>query len=123
MSSLAAIEEGNYDLYYGEIRLRNDFDLTELLQVRSKDNESTNLNYSNSTDISYEQYIKAYLAATDMERAAAYQQLAELVSLNAMLIPIGFEKQQIICHRGVVKGIDANLGNPLYNFVNWEFVE
>ena len=120
---MAAIEEGNYDLYYGEIRLRNDFDLTELLQVRSKDNESTNLNYSNSTDISYEQYIKAYLAATDMERAAAYQQLAELVSLNAMLIPIGFEKQQIICHRGVVKGIDANLGNPLYNFVNWEFVE
>ena len=120
---MAAIEEGNYDLYYGEIRLRNDFDLTELLQVRSKDNESTNLNYSNSTDISYEQYIKAYLAATDMERAAAYQQLAELVSLNAMLIPIGFEKQQIICHRGVVKGIDANLGNPLYNFINWEFVE
>ena len=120
---MTAIEEGDYDLYYGEIRLRNDFDLTELLQVRSDDNESTNLNYSNSTDISYEQYIKAYLSATDMERAAAYQQLAELVSLNAMLIPIGFEKQQIICHRGVVKGIDANFGNPLYNFVNWEFVE
>jgi len=120
---MTAIEEGNYDLYYGEIRLRNNFDLTELLQVRTEDNESTNLNYSNSTDISYEQYIKAYLAATDMERAAAYQQLAELVSLNAMLIPIGFEKQQIICHRGVVKGIDANFGNPLYNFVNWEFVE
>ena len=120
---MTAIEEGNYDLYYGEIRLRNDFDLTELMQVRSKDNEKSNLNYSNSTDISYEQYIKAYLAATDMERAAAYQQLAELVSLNAMLIPIGFEKQQIICHRGVVKGIDANFGNPLYNFVNWEFVE
>ena len=81
--------------------------------MRSKDTESTNLNYSNSTDTSYEQYIKAYLAATDMERAAAYQQLEELVGLNAMLIPIGFEKQQIICHRGVVKGIDANIGNTL----------
>lgn len=120
---LTAIEEGEYDLYYGEIHLRNNFDLTELLQVRSKDNESTNLNYSNSTDISYLQYINAYLTAAPAERASAYRSLAELISLNAMLIPIGFEKQQIICHRGVVKGIDANYGNPLYNFINWEFVD
>ncbi len=120
---LTAIEEGDYDLYYGEIHLRNNFDLTELMQVRNKDNETTNLNYSNSTDISYEQYINAYLAAGSMERESAYRNLADLISLNAMLIPIGFEKQQIICHRGVVKGIDANYGNPLYNFVNWEFVD
>ena len=32
-------------------------------------------------------------------------------------------QSQIICHRGVVKGINANYGNPLYDFVNWEFVE
>lgn len=120
---ITAIEEGDYDLYYGEVHLRNNFDLTELLQVRSEDNESTNLNYSNSSDISYVQYINAYLAASPAERAMAYRTLAELVSLNAMLIPIGFEKQQIICHRGVVKGIDANYGNPLYNFVNWDFVD
>lgn len=120
---LTAIEEGDYDLYYGEVHLRNNFDLTELLQVRDEDNEKSNLNYSNSADISYEQYINAYLSAGDMDRASAYRNLADLVSINAMLIPIGFEKQQIICHRGVVKGIDANYGNPLYNFVNWEFVE
>ena len=120
---LAAIEAGEYDLYYGEIRLRNNFDLTELLKVRTEENENSSLNYSNSTDISYEQYINAYLSAGDMDRAAAYEQLAELVSLNAMLIPIGFEKQQIICHRGIIKGIDANFGNPLFNFANWEFVE
>ena len=91
--------------------------------MRTEENENSSLNYSNSTDISYEQYINAYLAAGDMDRAAAYEQLAELVSLNAMLIPIGFEKQQIICHRGIIKGIDANFGNPLFNFANWEFVE
>lgn len=119
---MTALEEGDYDLYYGEVRLRNDFDLTELLQVRTEDNSRTNLNYSNSTDISYEQYINAYLSAGEMERASAYQQLAELISLNAMLIPIGFEKQQIIVHRGTVKGINANFGNPLFDFINWEFV-
>ncbi len=120
---IAAIEAGEYDLYYGEIRLRNNFDLTELLQVRDEDNENSNLNYSNSTDVSYETYINTYLSAGTAERASAYEQLAELVSLNAMLIPLGFEKQEIIVHRATVKGIDANYGNPLYNFVNWEFVE
>ena len=36
------------------------------------------------------------------------------------IIPLGFEKQQIITHRGVIKGVDANAGNPLYGFQNWE---
>ena len=120
---MTAIKEGNYDLYYGEIRLRSNFDLTELMTVRTKDNENSNLNYSNSTDISYLEAINRYLSAGTEQQAAAYRNLAELVSLNAMLIPIGFEKQQIICHRGVVKGINANFGNPLFDFVKWEFVD
>lgn len=120
---MTAIKEGNYDLYYGEIRLRSNFDLTELMTVRTKDNENSNLNYSNSTDISYLEAINRYLSAGTEQQAAAYRNLAELVSLNAMLIPIGFEKQQIICHRGVVKGINANVGNPLFDFVKWEFVD
>ena len=120
---MTAIKEGNYDLYYGEIRLRSNFDLTELMTVRTKDNENSNLNYSNSTDISYLEAINRYLSAGTEQQAAAYRNLAELVSLNAMLIPIGFEKQQIICHRGVVKGINANFGNPFFDFVKWEFVD
>ncbi|MGI5976236.1 MAG: ABC transporter substrate-binding protein [Candidatus Limivicinus sp.] len=124
---LTALEEGNFDFYYGEVKLRNNFDLTELLQVRDVDeddgNTSTNLNFSNTTDISYETYMNAYLSAPNMDRAFQYRTLAEFISQNAMLIPIGFEKQQIICHRGVVKGVNANYGNPLYDFVNWQFIE
>ena len=32
---------------------------------------------------------------------------------------IGFEKEQIVTHGSAVKGVAANLGNPLYNFENW----
>ena len=125
---LTALEEGDFDMYYGEIKLRNDFDLTELLQVKTKDNESSCLNYSGSTDKTFETYINQYLAAGsassvneyDMERASAFETLCRYLGETGSLITIGFEKQQIISHRGVIKGVDPNMGNPLYNFANWE---
>ena len=111
------------DMYYGEVRLRNNFDLTELLQPRKKDNELTNLNYSRSNDSTIVARIEQYLAAPDAARADAYYQLCDYITgTTGCLITIGFEKQQIITRRGVCKGIDPNFGNPLYNFANWEIV-
>ncbi|MBQ7895811.1 MAG: ABC transporter substrate-binding protein [Oscillospiraceae bacterium] len=122
-----ALQEGKtadgtaWDMYYGEIKLRNNFDLTELLQVRDEDNENTNLNFTRSRDMSVEAYINQYLGAGDGSRATAYKQLCDYITTTAAsLITIGFEKQQIITHRGVVKGVDANIGNPLYGFDSWQ---
>ena len=55
-----------------------------------------------------------------MERAAAFESLCRYLNETGSLITIGFEKQQLITHRGVVKGVDPNMGNPLYDFANWE---
>ena len=124
-----ALEEGEFkvgngmvpvDMYYGEVKLRNDFDITELIQVRNKDNERTNINWSRSTDRTLEDWVNLYLASSDAMRADVYNQMCEYLTGTAgSLVTIGFEKQQIITHRGVCKGIDANIGNPLYNFSNW----
>ena len=129
---LLALENGYYeagnreitwDMYYGEVKLRNNFDLTELLQVRSKDNEKSNLNYSRSRDTSIVERINSYLRATDAMRPIAYHDLCEYITrTNGNLISIGFEKQQIITHRGVVKGMDPNIGNPLYDFAHWTII-
>ena len=127
---LKALEEGQLqignkteplDMYYGEVQLRANFDLTELLQTRDEDkNGNTNINFTRSNDASIEGWINRYLQANDATRASAYYQLAEYItrSVGSMVV-IGFERQQIITHRGVCKGIDANAGNPLYNFPNW----
>ena len=121
-----ALEEGRleddteFDMYYAEVKLRNDFDLTELLQVRNKNNESTNVNFTHSTDRVFETYIYNYLGASDMDRANQYHILAQYILTTGSMIPIGFEKQELITHRGVCKGVDPNMGNPLYNFQNWE---
>ena len=125
-----ALEEGvvqvgnkelTMDMYYGEVQLRANFDLTELLQTRDEEkNGRTNINFTNSNDASIEGWINQYLQANDASRTSAYYQLAEYITRSVgSLVTIGFERQQIITHRGVCKGIDANIGNPLYNFANW----
>ena len=122
---MTALEEGDFDMYYGEVKLRGNFDLTELLQVRPELKEgqtTTNINYSGSTDEGYMTYITDYLKSSDSDRSYNYTMLADYITQNAMLITIGFEKQQIILHRGIIKGVDPNYGNPLYNFVNWDFM-
>lgn len=110
---LLALEEGKFDMYYGEVKLRNNFDITELLDVDSE------LNFSRSRDTSYETLINEYLK-TSLTRAAAYQTLCEYITSTGALISIGFEKQQIIVHRGVIRGLETNIGNPLFNFANWD---
>lgn len=122
---LKALDEGKFDMYYGEVRLRNNFDLTELLQVRDEDedegNTATNMNFTNSRDSAFESYINEYLKAGDAGRFNAYQTLCNYIcNETGSLITIGFEKHQLITHRGVVKGINANMGNPVYNIADWE---
>ena len=129
---LKALEEGEIavsntgaqtvtlDMYYGEVKLRANFDLTELLQPRKETNELTNINYSRSTDTAVVTQIENYLAARDSARPGAYYQFCQvLTGQSGSLITIGFEKQQVITRRGVCKGVEPNAGNPLYNFQNW----
>ena len=113
-------EKTPFDIFYGEVKLRNNFDLTELLQVRTEDNKDTNINFTRSTDRTFENYISAYLSASESNRAQKYEELCQYLLDTGSLISVGFEKQEIFTHRGVVKGVDPNAGNPMYNFENWE---
>lgn len=112
-------KKSSYDMYYCEVKLRSNFDLTELLQVRDKDNESYNLNFTKSKDANYLNLINQYLAAPDELRASRYKDLCSYINSNSLFITIGFEKQQIISHRGVIKGINPNAGNPLFGIEDW----
>lgn len=122
---IKALQKGEFDMYYGEIKLRNNFDLTELLDPDNKYDEKKHpkgINYTGITDKGYVSYLNEYLAAGDVERNYKYNQFCAYLTENSPIITIGFEKQQVITHRGCVKGVDANAGNPLYNFQNWEII-
>ena len=112
-----------FDMYYAEVKLRNNFDITQLLQERGDNNKGSCINYSHSFGNGYETYLYNYLASGDSSRKNNYRAFAEYVLTNAAhLVVIGFEKQQIISHRQAIRGIDANMGNPLYNFAHWTII-
>ena len=116
-------KEIEFDMYYAEVKLRNNFDISQLLQERGDNNKGSCINYSHSFGNGYETYLYNYLASGDSSRKNNYRAFAEYVLTNAAhLVVIGFEKQQIISHRQAIRGIDANMGNPLYNFAHWTII-
>ena len=116
----AGNREVTWDMYYGEVKLRNNFDLTELLQEAKELDAPGTLNFSRSHDNTIVDRINNYLRASEAARPMVYQELCDyLTRQTGDLVSIGFEKQQLITHRGVVKGVAPNFGNPLYDFQNW----
>jgi len=113
-------EEIEYDMYYAETKIRNDFDISEIMAPQTEENIYSNINYSHSTDNGFESLLYNYLGAGDTSRKQNYYALAEyMMTTSAQFVTIGFEKQQLISHRGACRGIEPNAGNPLYNFQNW----
>ena len=113
-------EELEYDMYYAETKIRNDFDISEILAPQDEDNIYSNINFTHSTDNGFENLMYTYLGSGDANRKQNYYALAEYVlTTSAQIAVIGFEKQQLITHRSAIRGIDPNAGNPLYGFPNW----
>ena len=92
-----------FDMYYAEVKLRNNFDITQLLQERTDNNHGSNINYTHSMGNGYETYLYNYLISGDSSRKNNYRTFAEYVLTNAAyFVAIGFEKQQIITHRQAI---------------------
>lgn len=112
-SFLKALEEGDFDIYYGEVMLTADFDLSRLLV------EEGSLNYGGVTDEGYATRINAYLAADDAARAAACEDMCQYILSTAPIIPIAFERREVITHRGVVSGMTLAPYDIFYNMTEW----
>lgn len=110
-----------FDMYYGEVKLRNNFDITELIQERNDSNHYSNINYTNSSGNGYETLLYNYLASSESSRQSNFSAFADyILTTDPYFVVVGFEKQQLITHRAAIRGLDPNAGNPLYNFANWQ---
>ena len=110
---LEALSIGNFDLYYGEVRLTADFDLTPLLVPGG----SVNFGGASNEDISTA--ISTYLAADDDQRQEACRTLLTLVAENAPIVPVCFEKHEVCAHRGVVGGFSPTQYNIFHDLTSW----
>lgn len=109
-----AIASKDFDMYYAEVRLTPDFDLSMLV------NRDARMNYGGIDDKMLDELVKRYLAASDADRKAYCADMCAQIANMGYIIPLCFEKHQMITHRGVIEGISASEFNPLYNFANWK---
>ena len=110
----AALKGGRYDLYYGEVALPADFDLSALLKSGGA------LNYGGISTGTYADVISAYLAAPDTGRAAACRTMLQTISDTAPIVPICFEKHCLYVHRGAVGGFSPTKYNIFRNITDWK---
>ena len=110
---VAAINAGAFDMYYAEVRVNPDFDPSRFLV------EDASLNYGGIKNKELEKAIEEYLSADDENRSGASYNLCASIASQAFMIPLCYEKHQMITHRGVINGISITENNPLYNVQNW----
>ena len=113
---ITALQEGRYDLYYGEIKLCNDWDLSQLLLAGGT------ANLTNYQDGALASCIQGFLAANPADPAAmtaAAETLYTYIAQNALIAPVCFERNQLLYHRGVLKTINPNQDDLFSDMQNW----
>ncbi|MGI5936658.1 MAG: ABC transporter substrate-binding protein [Oscillospiraceae bacterium] len=110
---MEALENGDFDIYYGEVKLTADFDLSSLLF------EEGSLNYCSVKDPSYESFITDYLCAFDEDRQKCADIMWHYIMETSPIITICFEKQEVVTHRGCVSGLKPTQYNIFNKFTEW----
>ncbi len=120
---IEALEKGDYDMYYGEVRMTPDWDLSYLFKpykvTSDPDDMDKGMNYANCFDEQYGSLYTAYLGAGEEGRQLAYNEVLNYVMGQCAIAPICFERQQVLTHRGVISGIDATQYDVFNKFYEW----
>lgn len=106
----AALASGNFDLYYGEVSLGADFDLTRLL--------SGPLNYGAWYDASLLSLHSAYLAGDEAREDFFYA-----FCQNPPFVPIMFKNTAMYSQNGFFESASPTMQNTYNDFTNWQVRE
>lgn len=102
----AALSAGDFDLYYGEIRLTADWDLGSLLEPYGA------LNYGRWSDPDTSRLLAEYAGAED--RTAAMRALCVHLKSQSPILPVCFKSTSVLTQAGVVEGLQPTASEPFY---------
>ena len=120
---LTALEEGNYDMYYGEVRMAMDWDLSYLFEVAEPDKNGKvdwKTNYARNSDTAYVDLYGNYLASSDVSRYENFQTVSHYIADSGIIIPICFERRQVLTHRGAIENLHATQFELFFRFPEWQ---
>lgn len=109
-----ALQNGSYDLYYGECRLTADWDLQSLVGTGGS------LNYSGYSDAETDALLGAVRSASDAERTDAMLALCRRIKEQAPILPVCFKSVSVLLPSGAVESIIPTAANPFYNLPEWK---
>jgi peptide/nickel transport system substrate-binding protein len=112
-SYVQELEDGNFDMYYGEVKLCDDWDLSLLV------GSGGSLNYGNVRDATLDGYMQTALGSTGEQLDMALEQLYQYIAQSAPITPICFEKSEVLYHRGVISGLNPTQDNIFYDLQDW----
>jgi peptide/nickel transport system substrate-binding protein len=104
---LAALQRGNYDLYFGEVKLTADWNLQPLVGTGGS------LNYGGFSDATLDLLLSEYAAASD--QSAAMRAVCSYFEKQAPILPICFKCTSVLTQQGVVDNLTPTASNPLYD--------
>lgn len=106
----AALAAGEFDLYYGEIKLTADWNLSHLLSTGAA------LNYGGWSDPLFEQHLANYLSAAD--RSSAMERLCTYLQNQAPILPLCFKSTSVLLQTDVLEGLEPTMSEPFYNLTD-----
>ena len=111
---LYVLELGNYDLYYGQCKLSADWDPSPLLGT-----EGT-LNYGDYSNAMTDTLLAAYRSAEGDARTETMEALCRHLQAQSPVIPLYFERVDVLLSRGAVDAITPTATEPFYRLENWK---
>ena len=103
----AALAAGDFDLYYGEVKLTADWDLRSLLSAGGA------LNIGGWSDPQTDQLLDAFSSAAD--RPASMKRLCTRLREQAPILPICFKSTSVLMQTDVLAGLTPTMAEPFYN--------
>ena len=110
---MAALQSGNFDLYYGECRLTADWDLSSII------GSGGNLNYGSYSDADTDSLLDTCMRSADTDRAAAFAALCSHLQEQAPILPICFKNVSVLLPSDAVETITPTAANPFYDLPEW----
>lgn len=108
------LNAGNYDLYYGQCKLRADWDIAPLAGTAGA------LNYGRYGNETTDALLLALRTAKESERAEAMRALCLQMQSDVPLIPLCFERTDLLMNGTVAKNVSPTDTNPFYDLTYWQ---
>jgi peptide/nickel transport system substrate-binding protein len=110
---LDALRKGNYDLYYGEVMLSADFDLTCLFSYGGSANYGV---YDPELQARISDFNSTFSADKGNKAEYLYSYIAETMPIISLM----FEKDTVYTHRGIVSGMSPVVHNIYNDLSSWK---